>query len=82
MPKLENGDFRCINHPDVNLVNKTFLSLNQLVYNPAIGQLAHVGNVAFPAKILLCPDCGYMEMYTVKPEEDFPGFNGEITTQP
>ncbi|WP_294297943.1 hypothetical protein [uncultured Chryseobacterium sp.] len=82
MPKNENGDYTCINHPDVNLGNKTFVSFNQMVYNPASGQVAHVGNAVFPAKIQFCPQCGYIEMYTIKAEEDFPNFTGEIRVQP
>lgn len=78
MPKNENGDVVCINHPEEILTNKTFVSFNQLLYSPSIGKLQPVVNQTFPAKIRFCQACGYMEMYTIRPEEDFPGHTHDV----
>ncbi|WPO84282.1 hypothetical protein SD427_08090 [Chryseobacterium sp. JJR-5R] len=76
MPKNEKGDYVCINHESELLTNMTFVNLPKLDFDSETKKL-NESSQSFPAKLMFCPECGYIEFYTIKPEQDFPDHNAE-----
>ncbi len=77
MPRNEKGDYVCINHENELLTNKTFVDLPKLDYDDENKKL-NVSAQSFPCKLMFCPECGYIELYTIKPEQDFPDHTLDI----
>lgn len=69
MPKNDNGKFVCINHADQELGENHYVVMPQMVLN---GRSLEHSNESLPAKVKYCDVCGYMEFYTIRPDEDFP----------
>lgn len=67
MPKNEQGQIVCVNHPESPLEEPTMVGMRKLV--DFGDQLAFVDN-AFPANLLYCKQCGYIEFYTVIQNDD------------
>lgn len=69
MPKNDNGKFVCINHTEQELGDSSFVVMPQMILSEK--SLVH-SNESLPAKVKSCDICGYMEFYTIRPDEDFP----------
>lgn len=72
MPKNEQGQIVCVNHPDQVLTNETFINIPKITLHKHNNEhVTQSSTETLPAKIKFCDNCGYMEMYTLH-VDDFP----------
>lgn len=63
MPKNEQGEVMCINHPEIKISNYNLVALEnvEIVNGGFEAMTKHL-----PSKLYTCPECGYMELYGVE----------------
>lgn len=62
MPKNENGEKVCVNHPTQILQQEVIVGLRKM--EESNSELKFTDG-AYPVGLLRCPECGYIEIYGI-----------------
>jgi len=63
MPKNEQGQLVCVNHPDQQLEAEQLIGLPNIEINDGFIDILKTSTPSF---MYFCNECGYMEFYTAK----------------
>lgn len=66
MPKNENNEVCCINHPEIIISKYNLVALEN--FEMVNGGFESIGK-HLPSKLYTCPECGYIEFYAVEQAE-------------